>query len=89
MTQLTSMGKARVVGDYKFQRQFSVVWHTRHRVRGTEFAVKEIVMEKVGKKLHNSLLSEIYILRKINQPNIIRLHDMIECSQCKTGTLSS
>ncbi|KAK1265437.1 CBL-interacting serine/threonine-protein kinase 11 [Acorus gramineus] len=83
MAQSTSTGRPRVVGDYIFGRQigsgsFSVVWHARHRVRGAEFAVKEIVMEKLGKKLQNSLLSEIYILRKINHPNIIRLHDMIE-----------
>ncbi|KAK1315575.1 hypothetical protein QJS10_CPA05g00625 [Acorus calamus] len=49
----------------------------RHRVRETEFAVKEIVMEKLGKKLQNNLLSKIYILRKINQPNIIRLHEIL------------
>ncbi|KAK1258314.1 hypothetical protein QJS04_geneDACA010427 [Acorus gramineus] len=56
MAQSTSMGRARVVEDYIFGRQigsgsFSVVWHARHRVRETEFAVKEIVMEKLGKKL--------------------------------------
>ncbi|KAK1298145.1 CBL-interacting serine/threonine-protein kinase 11 [Acorus calamus] len=101
MAQSTSTGRARVVGDYIFGRQigsgsFSVVWHARHRVRGTEFAVKEIVMEKLGKKLQNSLLSEIYILRKINHPNIIRLHDMIEApgriylvlEYCSGGDLS-
>ncbi|KAK1312050.1 CBL-interacting serine/threonine-protein kinase 11 [Acorus calamus] len=53
-------------------------------------------MEKLGKKLQNSLLSEIYILRKINHPNIIRLHDMIEApgriylvlEYCSGGDLS-
>ncbi|KAK1256897.1 hypothetical protein QJS04_geneDACA002486 [Acorus gramineus] len=88
MAQSTLTGRARDVGDYIFGRQigsrsFSVVWHARHRVRETEFTVKEIVMEKLGKKLQNSLLSEIYILKKINQPNIIRLHAMIEMKQDK------
>ncbi|KAK1296614.1 hypothetical protein QJS10_CPB15g01446 [Acorus calamus] len=83
MAQSTLTGRAMVVGDYIFGLQigsgsFTVVWHTRHGVRETEFTVKEIVTEKLGKKLQNSLLSEIYILMKINQPNIIRLYDMIE-----------
>ncbi|KAF3780284.1 Serine/threonine-protein kinase [Nymphaea thermarum] len=35
-------------------------------------------MQRLTKKLQESLLSEIVILRKINHPNIIRLHDIIE-----------
>ncbi|KAK1282658.1 hypothetical protein QJS10_CPB22g01058 [Acorus calamus] len=52
-----------------------------------KFTVKEIVMEKVRKKLQNNLLFEIHILRKINQPNIIRLYDMIEmeCYEVRHG----
>ncbi|KAJ6851143.1 serine/threonine-protein kinase ATG1c-like isoform X1 [Iris pallida] len=91
----------RLVGDYMLTRQigsgsFSVVWLARHRVLGTEFAVKEIVMEKLNKKLQESLLSEIYILRKVNHPNIVALHDIIEASgriylileYCRGGDLS-
>ncbi|KAH9736187.1 serine/threonine-protein kinase ATG1c [Citrus sinensis] len=45
MSQAT--GRGRVVGDYLVGRQigsgsFSVVWHARHRVHGTEVAMKEI-----------------------------------------------
>ncbi|KAJ0984039.1 hypothetical protein J5N97_002395 [Dioscorea zingiberensis] len=92
---------ARVVGDYMLSRQigsgsFSVVWHARHRVRGTEVAVKEIVMERLGKKLQDSLRSEIAILKRIDHPNIISLHDIIEASgkiflileYCRGGDLS-
>jgi serine/threonine-protein kinase ULK/ATG1 len=54
------------------------VWHARHRVHGTEVAIKEIVTGRLNKKLQESLMSEIVILKQINHPNIIRLHDIIE-----------
>ncbi|KAM1307382.1 hypothetical protein ACFX2H_009640 [Malus domestica] len=76
-------GRGRVVGDYLVDRQigsgsFSVVWHARHRVHGTEVAIKEIATGRLNKKLQESLLSEIFIMKKIDHPNIIRLHDIIE-----------
>ncbi|XVE76441.1 hypothetical protein DITRI_Ditri12bG0172900 [Diplodiscus trichospermus] len=99
MAQAT--GRGRVVGDYLVGRQigsgsFSIVWHARHRVHGTEVAIKEIVMGRLSKKLQDSLMSEIFILKRINHPNIIRLHDIIEVpgkihlvlEYCKGGDLS-
>ncbi|KAH9736183.1 serine/threonine-protein kinase ATG1c [Citrus sinensis] len=81
MSQAT--GRGRVVGDYLVGRQigsgsFSVVWHARHRVHGTEVAMKEIATGRLNKKLQESLMSEIFILKRINHPHIIRLHDIIE-----------
>ncbi|KAL5550255.1 hypothetical protein UlMin_000431 [Ulmus minor] len=99
MAQAT--GRGRVVGDYLVGRQigsgsFSVVWHARHRVHGTEVAIKEIAMGRLNKKLQESLMSEIFILKRVNHPNIIRLHDIIEApgnihlvlEYCKGGDLS-
>lgn len=99
MAQAT--GRGRVVGDYLVGRQigsgsFSVVWHARHRVHGTEVAIKEIAMSRLNKKLQESLMSEIFILKRINHPHIIRLHDIIEVpgklhlvlEYCKGGDLS-
>ncbi|KFK36682.1 hypothetical protein AALP_AA4G155800 [Arabis alpina] len=90
-----------VVGDYLISRQigsgsFSVVWEARHRVHGTIVAIKEIAMSRLNKKLQDSLMSEIFILRRINHPNIIRLLDLIESpgkihlvlEYCKGGDLS-
>jgi serine/threonine-protein kinase ULK/ATG1 len=53
-------------------------------------------MARLNKKLQESLMSEIIILRKINHPNIIRFIDMIEApgkinlvlEYCKGGDLS-
>ena len=75
------------MGDYAVGQQigagsFSVVWHARHKVHGTEVAIKEIVTGRLNKKLRESLMSEIVILKQINHPNIIRLHDIIEVSLC-------
>ncbi|KAG6480667.1 hypothetical protein ZIOFF_057252 [Zingiber officinale] len=95
----------RVVGDYIIGQQigagaFSTVWRARHRVRGTEVAVKEIVMDRLSKKLQENLLSEVSILRRINHPNIIALYDFIQMhletsgriylvlEYCKDGDLS-
>ncbi|KAK8925764.1 CBL-interacting protein kinase 11 [Platanthera zijinensis] len=93
--------EGRMVGDYMFGRQigsgsFSVVWLARHRVHGVEVAVKEIVMDKLSKKLQESLLSEIVILKHIKHPNIIRMHEIIEGTEriylileyCRGGDLS-
>ncbi|XP_073290239.1 serine/threonine-protein kinase ATG1c-like [Primulina huaijiensis] len=89
------------VGDYQLGNQigagsFSTVWHAHHRVHGTEVAIKEIVTARLNSKLQESLKSEIFILKRINHPNIIHLHDMIEESgkmyiileYCKGGDLS-
>lgn len=78
-----SKKSVRVVGDYLVGKQigsgsFSVVWHGKHRVNHTEVAIKEIVTGRLTKKLEESLLSEIRILRHINHPNIIHLYDMIQ-----------
>ncbi|KAJ0262235.1 Serine/threonine-protein kinase ATG1c [Hirschfeldia incana] len=95
------MAQSRVVGDYLVGRQigsgsFSVVSEARHRVHGTHVAIKEIAMGRLNKKLQESLMSEIYILRRIDHPNIIRLLDMIESpgkihlvlEYCRGGDLS-
>lgn len=97
----SSTNRVRVVGDYLVWRQigfgsFSVVWHAKHRVHGTEVAIKEIVTGRLSKKLEESLMSEIDILRNINHPNIIQLYDMIQepgkihlvLEYCEGGDLS-
>jgi len=71
--------RARLVGDYIIgprigSGSFAVVWRSWHRVRGTEFAIKEI--DK--KHLNDNLKKEISILRNISHPNIIRLYEAIE-----------
>ncbi|KAA8518953.1 hypothetical protein F0562_016273 [Nyssa sinensis] len=99
MAQSTS--RARFLGDYLVGQQigsgsFSVVWHARHRVHGMEVAIKEIATGRLNKKLQESLMSEIVILKQINHPNIIRLHEIIQepgkihliLEYCRGGDLS-
>lgn len=69
----------RMVGDYIIgprigSGSFAVVWRSRHRVLGTEFAIKEI--DK--KHLNDNLKKEISILGNVSHPNIIRLYEAIE-----------
>ncbi|KAJ8499327.1 hypothetical protein OPV22_009879 [Ensete ventricosum] len=73
----------RLVGDYIIGPMigagaFSTVWLARHRIQGTEVAVKEIAMARLSEKLQRSLLSEVSILGRINHPNIISLYDFIQ-----------
>lgn len=93
----------KVLGDYLVTKtigsgSFSVVWYGRHSVTGEEVAIKELVTEIFDeKKLKDSLMLEIDILKRINHPNIIRLHDIIEetgkihivLEYCKGGDLFS
>ncbi|KAK9758128.1 hypothetical protein RND81_01G209100 [Saponaria officinalis] len=74
--------KCRVIGDYIIgpkigSGSFAVVWRSKHRHLGTEFAIKEI--DK--KHLNDNLLKEIEILRNVVHPNIIRLFDAIETEE--------
>ncbi|RID54646.1 hypothetical protein BRARA_G01950 [Brassica rapa] len=74
---------ARLVGDYELGRRlgsgsFAVVWLAKHRSSGLEVAIKEIDKKKLNPKVRDSLLKEISILRTIDHPNIIRLHEAIE-----------
>ena len=80
---MAQLAAGRRIGDYAVGRQigsgsFSVVWEGRHLVDGNVVAIKKIAMARLSKKLQDSLMSEIIILRKINHPNIIRFIDMIE-----------
>ncbi|XP_078174503.1 protein kinase superfamily protein isoform X4 [Carex rostrata] len=75
-------GGGRVVGEYLIGKQigsgaFSVVWLGSHRRRG-EVAVKEMSLERLNKKLRDSLLSEVSILSHINHPNIISYLDFMQ-----------
>ncbi|PUZ41740.1 hypothetical protein GQ55_9G528900 [Panicum hallii var. hallii] len=76
-------GGGRRVGEYELLRPigsgaYSQVWLGRHQERGTEVAVKEIAMERLSRKLRESLLSEVDILRRIRHPNVIALHDSVK-----------
>ncbi|CAK9862133.1 unnamed protein product [Sphagnum jensenii] len=78
------MARPRVIGDYVATQQigagsFAVVWKAYHKQQPNfHLAIKEIVTERLNKKLQESLRSEIAILRRTDHPNIIRLHDIVE-----------
>ncbi|KAG5550299.1 hypothetical protein RHGRI_015305 [Rhododendron griersonianum] len=79
---MAHQSSTRYVGEYVVGRQigsgsFSVVWHARHRVHGTEVAIKEIVTGRLNKKLQESLMSEI---------ETGRIHLVLEF--CRGGDLS-
>jgi len=92
---------SRYIGEYEVGKQigagsFSLVWYARHRVNGTEVAIKEIDTERLSEKLQESLMSEIAILKHSDHPNIILLHDIIKetgrlyliLEYCRGGDLS-
>lgn len=94
MAQSMNRGGRFMIGDYVIVKQigtgsFSTVWHGCHRVDGTDVAIKEIATARLDPKLRESLKSEIIILQKINHPNIIRLHDMIEVPLLNSNSISA
>lgn len=76
----------RAIGDYIVTRQigsgsFAVVWKGYHKQHpGFDVAIKEIATERLNRKLQESLRREIAILQRIDHPNIIKLHDIVEVS---------
>ncbi|KAH9324313.1 hypothetical protein KI387_004491 [Taxus chinensis] len=66
-----------VVNEYIGSGSFAVVWRAKHKHHGHEVAIKEIATRKHNKKVLESLELEIDILKKINHPNIVRLHDIV------------
>uniref|UniRef100_A0A7I4FA61 Protein kinase domain-containing protein n=1 Tax=Physcomitrium patens TaxID=3218 RepID=A0A7I4FA61_PHYPA len=74
----------RAIGDYIVTRQigsgsFAVVWKGYHKQHpGFDVAIKEIATERLNRKLQESLRREIAILQRIDHPNIIKLHDIVE-----------
>lgn len=57
---------------------FAVVWKARHVDSGMEAAVKEINIDKLNKKLQESLASEISVLHRTQHPNVIALLDVLK-----------
>ena len=73
----------RVIGQWEVEKQigrgsFAVVWRARHVTTRAKVAVKEIQLEKLNRKLRESLESEISVLRRSRHDNIIKLHDIIK-----------
>ena len=82
----------RVIGDYILgprigSGSFAVVWHSRHRCSGLEFAVKEIDKKQLSQKVRENLLKEISILSTIDHPNVIRLFEAIQVMSCRLSLL--
>ncbi|GLJ42547.1 hypothetical protein SUGI_0882070 [Cryptomeria japonica] len=86
-----------VINEYIGSGSFAVVWHAKHKFTDREVAIKEIATRKHNKKVLDSLEMEIEILKNIDHPNIVRLHDIVRtpgkiyiCLEyCSGGDLSS
>ncbi|KAM1012546.1 hypothetical protein ACFX2J_042455 [Malus domestica] len=55
----------------------------QHQLEFADLSMQKVAIKEIGtgwlnKKLQKSLMSEIFILKKINHPNIMRLHNIIE-----------
>jgi serine/threonine-protein kinase ULK/ATG1 len=73
----------RQIGHWRVDKQigrgsFAVVWRARHADTGQRVAVKEIRLDKLNRKLRESLESEIQVLQRSRHGNIIKLHDIIK-----------
>lgn len=59
---------------------FGQVYLASHRTTSQQFAIKVIQKKRV--KDYKTFINEINILRKLEHPNIIKLHEIWEWSEC-------
>lgn len=71
----------REIGSGSFAR----VWHATHRATQQQAAVKEINLEKLSKKLQESLASEVAVLKHTQHQNVVCLHDLIRVRGARRG----
>jgi serine/threonine-protein kinase ULK/ATG1 len=77
------MGELREAGHWVLQREigsgsFAKVWQATHKQTQQVAAVKEINLEKLSKKLQESLASEVAVLKHTQHHNIVCLLDLIK-----------
>ena len=77
-----------VLGDYIFSGKkigkgaFSVIYKGTHKVTNKVFAIKEISYENLN-KIKNTIKREFTVMKKLNHPNIIKLHEVFFDSENK------
>lgn len=70
-----------ILGEYVFKRKiigkgaFSRIYCGRHRKTDIVYAIKEISFDNL-EKIKNSIRREMSVLKTLNHPNIIKLHDV-------------
>uniref|UniRef100_A0A7S1BTL5 Protein kinase domain-containing protein n=1 Tax=Corethron hystrix TaxID=216773 RepID=A0A7S1BTL5_9STRA len=57
---------------------FSKVFKAAHRLSGRSFAVKRIQLSLMSEKDRKNVKSEVSILRSLNHPSIIKIHDVFQ-----------
>lgn len=87
------MSEAREVGDWILEREigsgsFARVWKAVHKHSKQIAAVKDINVDKLNKKLQESLASEVAVLNHTKHRNIVCLLDLIRVS-CSVCTLTA
>ena len=70
-----------VLGDYVFSRKkigkgaFSVIYKGTHRITHKVYAIKEISYDNLN-KIKNTIKREFTVMKKLNHPNIMKLHEV-------------
>lgn len=79
----------RIIGNWEITEvlgsgSFAIVWKARHTTTGTLAAVKEVLTDRLNKKLLESLESEIATLQRLKHANIVGLLDLfkVRASAC-------
>lgn len=81
------MSEPRDAGDWILEHEigsgsFAKVWKATHRHTRQIAAVKEINVDKLNKKLQESLASEVAVLNHTKHHNIVCLLDLIRVRVC-------
>lgn len=89
---ITNMEQPREAGQWVLDRElgsgsFATVWHATHRQTQQVAAVKEINLDKLSKKLQESLASEVAVLKHTQHHNVVCLLDLIKVCCSFAGSL--
>jgi len=81
-TLITAESSCREAGNWRLEKEigsgsFAKVWKATHKHTLQAAAVKEINMDKLNKKLQESLASEVAVLNHTKHKNIVGLLDLI------------
>jgi calcium-dependent protein kinase len=70
-----------ILGDYIFSRKrigkgaFSTIYKGTHKFNGNTYAIKEICFDNL-EKIRENIRREFTLMKALNHPNIIKLHDV-------------
>lgn len=63
---------------------FGIVYRSKNKQNGQEYALKEMRLESEEEGIPSTAIREISLLRELNHPNVVKLHEVIHSNKSLT-----